>query len=162
MMRAVGWSWFALLIVLPAVLSGCRVEVEPEEDVSLEPYAARMLEASADAWNRGDLEAFLSDYQDAPSTTFVGSHGVLSGLEQIRKHYAPQFEPGSQRDSLRFETLRARSLSPMIGLVTARWVLYDDGVTRSAGPFTLVLRRTGTGWRIIHDHSSSDPAPAGF
>jgi beta-aspartyl-peptidase (threonine type) len=121
-----------------------------------------MLEASADAWNRGDLEAFLSNYQDAPSTTFVGSQGVLSGLQQIREHYAPEFEPGSQRDSLRFESLRVRSLSPMIGLVTARWVLYDDGITQSAGPFTLILRRTGNGWKIIHDHSSSDPAPAGF
>lgn len=160
--RNVGWPRFGPLILLPMVLSGCRIEIEPEQDVSLETYAARSLDESADAWNRGDLEAFLSDYLNAPSTTFVGSRGVLSGMEQIRQHYAPYFRPGAQRDSLRFESLRVRSLSPMIGLVTARWVLYGDGVTRSAGPVTLVVRRTGSGWRTIHDHSSSDPAPDGL
>jgi uncharacterized protein (TIGR02246 family) len=154
-------SLAAVLIVLPGTLSGCRVEVEPEEDVSLEPYVVQMLETSAAAWNRGDLEAFLSDYQDAPSTTFVGSGSVLSGIDEIRDHFASRFGPGVERDSLRFESIRVRSLTPMIGIVTARWVLYEDGVSTAAGPFTLIVRRTGEGWKITHDHSSFDPVPAG-
>ncbi|MBK5099315.1 MAG: DUF4440 domain-containing protein [Gemmatimonadetes bacterium] len=154
-------SLAAVLIVLPTTLSGCRLEVEPEEDVSLEPYVAQMLETSAAAWNRGDLEAFLFDYQDAPSTTFVGSRGILSGIDEIRGNYASSFGPGAERDSLRFESIRVRTLTPMIGIVTARWVLHEDGVTRAAGPCTLIVRRTGAGWMITHEHSSSDPAPAG-
>ena len=153
-------SLAAVIVVLPMTLIGCRLSVEPEQDLSLEPYVAQMLEASAAAWNRGDLEAFLSDYQDASSTTFVGSRGILSGIDEIQGNYAARFGPGAERDSLRFESIRVRSLPPMIGIVTARWVLHEEGVTRESGPFTLVMRRTGTGWKIIHDHSSSDPAPA--
>jgi uncharacterized protein (TIGR02246 family) len=157
--RAFAWSLVAALIVLPTILSGCRIEVEPEEDVALEPYIQQMLETSAAAWNRGDLDAFLSDYQDAPSTTYVGSRGILAGIDEIRDNYASRFGPGAERDSLTFESIQVRTLTPMIGIVTARWVLHEDGVTQAAGPFTLVMRRTRAGWKITHDHSSSDPAP---
>ena len=32
-------------------------------------------------------------------------------------------------------------------------------VTQGTGWFTLVLRSTDQGWRILHDHSSEAPAP---
>jgi uncharacterized protein (TIGR02246 family) len=147
-------------IVLSTAVSGCRLEVEPEDDVNLEPHVAQMLESSAAAWNRGDLEAFLADYQNAPSTTFVGSGEILSGVDEIRGNYASKFGPGAERDSLRFESIQVRTLTPTIGIVTARWVLHQDGRVRAAGPFTLVMRLTRAGWKITHDHSSSDPAPA--
>lgn len=149
------------LVALPVLLSACRIEIEPDQDTGLEPAVQAMLERSAGDWNRGDLEAFLSDYQDVGSTTFVGSDGLLTGVDAIRRHYAPRFGPGARRDSLRFDSVHVRSLSPMIGIVTARWILHENGVTRAAGPMTLVMRRTQAGWRITHDHSSSDPAPAG-
>lgn len=149
------------LVALPVLLSACRVEIEPEEDTGLEPAARAMLERSAGDWNRGDLDAFLSDYHDVASTTFVSSTGLLTGVDAIRQHYAPLFQPGAARDSLRFDSVHVRSLSPMIGIVTARWILHEGGATRFSGPMTLVMRRTQAGWRITHDHSSSDPAPAG-
>ena len=157
---AVAGALLAAQILLVMAASGCRIEVEPEEDVGLEPHVALMLESSAEAWNRGDLEAFLSDYQDAPSTTYVVSGGVLSGVDEIRDNYAAKFGPGAERDSLRFESVQVRTLSTTIGIVTARWILHDNGVVRAAGPFPLVMRLTRAGWKITHDHSSTDPAPA--
>ena len=44
-------------------------------------------------------------------------------------------------------------------IATARWILYQGDTVTGSGPFTLVLRHTSGGWKIIHDHSSSDPAP---
>jgi ketosteroid isomerase-like protein len=29
----------------------------------------------------------------------------------------------------------------------------------ASGPFTLVLQRLGSRWRILHDHTSPDPKP---
>jgi len=116
-----------------------------------------MLEESASSWNRGDIEGFLDDYLDAPTTTFVGRDGLRRGVEAIREVYAPRFAPGATRDSLRFESLRVRGLGPGYALATARWILHRGETVTASGPFTLVLRRVGGKWKIIHDHSSSDP-----
>jgi beta-aspartyl-peptidase (threonine type) len=111
---------------------------------------------SAAAWNRGDLDAFVSDYARDSLTGFVSRGHVRHGYDWIRGNYAPRFVPGAQRDSLRFEEFAVRPLAPAVVLVTARYVLFRDGRTTASGPFTLIMERRPNGWKILHDHSSSD------
>jgi beta-aspartyl-peptidase (threonine type) len=111
---------------------------------------------SAEAWNRGDLDAFMSDYARDEKTSFVARGHVQHGYDWIRQNYAPRFAPGAARDSLRFEEFEVRPLSPTVTLVTARYVLHRDGRSTSSGPFTLVMERSSDGWKILHDHTSSD------
>ena len=111
---------------------------------------------SADAWNRGDLDAFMSDYAQDSLTSYVSAGHLVKGFDVIRSHYAPRFEPGATRDSLRFEEFNVRPLSPTLALVTARFVLYNTGGTTFSGPFTLVMERRSDGWKILHDHTSTD------
>lgn len=153
----------ALLLGVALTASACRIErVEPAgADVVDEPdllaQAAGILDDQAAAWNGGDLEAFMAAYERSPSTTYIGSTGLIEGFDGIRNRYAPSFEPDAQRDSLRFESLRARELDPRFGVVTARYVLFRDGETTTTGPFTLVMMRVEGSWRIVHDQSAADP-----
>lgn len=135
-----------------------RTEAEgTEAGDELEERVAAALEASADAWNRGDLEGFMSFYLDSALTTYVGGTGLRVGYDAIRERYEPLFAPGADRDSLAFEELRVRPISPDVAVGTARWVLRDGGAVTGSGPFTLVLRRVEGRWKIVHDHSSADP-----
>ena len=120
-----------------------------------------MLQASADAWNRGDLDGFLRDY--APDATFVGSRGLIHGVAEIRRMYAEGYwRTGTAPDSLRFEILDVHETgrSPS-GTSTAaaigRYTLYDraSGNPTGTGLFTLLLERNNGAWRILHDHSSA-------
>lgn len=111
---------------------------------------------SADAWNRGDLDAFVSDYAPDSVTGFVSGGHVQRGYSWIREHYLPRFAAGASRDSLRFEEFDVRPLASTVALVTARYVLFRAGLTTSSGPFTLVMERRQDGWKILHDHTSSD------
>jgi uncharacterized protein (TIGR02246 family) len=111
---------------------------------------------SADAWNRGDLDAFLSDYAADGLTSFVSGGHLHQGMDFIRQHYAPRFAPGASRDSLRFEEFDVRPLSPTLSLVTARFILHNTEGTTASGPFTLVMERRSDGWKILHDHTSTD------
>jgi beta-aspartyl-peptidase (threonine type) len=115
------------------------------------------LERAAADWNRGDLESFLSDYAPESTTTFVDGRRARSGIEFIRGVYAPRFSGGAKRDSLHFEEIEVRPLSPSLSLVTARFVLQRGIEITASGPFTLVMERRPDGWKILHDHSSSDP-----
>jgi ketosteroid isomerase-like protein len=114
------------------------------------------LSTSADAWNRGDLEAFVADYAHDSTTTFVAGGEVRYGWQWIHDNYARWWERGTERDSLRFERVTARALGSDHILATARFVLFRGDSTTASGPFTLVLRRVGDTWKIIHDHTSID------
>lgn len=115
------------------------------------------LDRGASDWNRGDLDGFMADYARDSLTGFVSGGRVQRGYEWIREHYAPRFKEGTTRDSLRFEAVEARPLGAEHALVNARYVLFRGGVTTSSGPFTLVMHRQPDGWKILHDHTSSDP-----
>lgn len=121
------------------------------------PAVRALLDASAEAWNRDDLDGFLADY--AADASFVTSDGLVHGREGIRRIYERgywQDGPGP-RDDLRFEGLDVRRTGPRSAVAFGRYVLYDPetGGTRATGIFSLTLRQTGSGWEIVHDHSSS-------
>lgn len=161
----IGTSGAAIAGVLVSTGLALACTIEPAdgrgdaqaEEPDLETQIADILEQQADAWNRGDLETFMAFYERSPSTTYIGSRGLITGFDEIRGRYAPLFEPGAERDSLRFESLAVRELDPRFGIATARYVLYRNGETTSTGPFTLVLMRVEGAWRIVHDQSAADP-----
>jgi beta-aspartyl-peptidase (threonine type) len=153
----------AITLLLAAAVAACRTGGETTASgssssvVTLASQITSQLDRAADDWNRGDLEAFLSDYAAESTTTFVDGRRARHGFEFIRQNYAPRFAPGARRDSLRFEELEARYLNPGLALVTARFVLTRGGLVTASGPFTLIMQHRPAGWRILHDHTSSDP-----
>jgi uncharacterized protein (TIGR02246 family) len=153
----------AITLLLAAAVAACRTGGETAtsgSDPSTVNLASRItsqLDRAADDWNRGNLEGFLSDYAAESTTTFVDGRRARRGFEFIRKFYAPRFAPGARRDSLRFEEIGTRQLSPALALVTARFVLTRGDTVTASGPFTLVMEQRPAGWKILHDHSSSDP-----
>jgi beta-aspartyl-peptidase (threonine type) len=151
-------------LLLAAALVACRAGDRPAatatasaDSVALQNQMTSQLTRSAADWNRGDLEGFLSDYAAESTTTFVDGRRARHGIGFIRENYTRWFAPGAQRDSLRFEAVETRRLGPEFALVTARFILHRDDSTTASGPFTLVMRQTPQGWKIIHDHSSRDP-----
>ena len=153
----------AITLLLAAAIAACRTGGETTASgsnssvVTLASQITSQLDRAADDWNRGDLEGFLSDYAPESTTTFVDGRRARHGFEFIRQNYAPRFAPGARRDSLHFEEVEARYLKPGLALVTARFVLTRGGVVTASGPFTLVMEQRPAGWRILHDHTSSDP-----
>ena len=147
-----------LVLLLVACRPAGRPPAEPSIDrAALTRHLSEQLDRSAGDWNRGDLDAFMSDYAAESTTTYVDGRRARHGFDFIRNNYAPRFAPGARRDSLHFEEVEVRPLTPTLALVTARFILQRGESTTASGPFTLVMERRSEGWKILHDHSSSDP-----
>jgi ketosteroid isomerase-like protein len=151
-------------VLVAIALAACRGSARPTTAPAPSPDSAALtrlitaqLERSAVDWNRGDLDAFLSDYAPESTTTFIDGRRAQQGINFIRRNYAPRFSPGARRDSLHFEEVQVRRLSPTLALVTARYILQRGPEITASGPFTLIMERRPEGWKILHDHSSSDP-----
>lgn len=159
-MRAVALAVLSAVTLGP-LTSGCRIEggapaAGTDTIPGIETQITRLLEGSADAWNRGDLDGFMSGYLQAPTITYLGASGLVTGWEAIRARYAPLFEAGALRDSLRFEDVTSRPLGRDYALATSRYLLFRSGQVASSGPFTLVLWKTDAGWKIVHDQTGAD------
>ena len=158
-------SHVLLATALGSAPAACRIEggaptAGADTIPGVETQVERMLYRSAEAWNRGDLDGFMDDYLRSPTATYLGGSGLVAGWEAIRARYAPLFQAGAVRDSLRFERVAVRPLGDEYALATARYLLFRAGAVTASGPFTLVLQRTGEGWKIVHDQSASDPPVA--
>jgi uncharacterized protein (TIGR02246 family) len=129
------------------------------DSTTMDAEAARreivaMMERSAVAWNRGDLDTFMADYRPGTRTTYIGRSGIVRGPDAIRGVYAPRFAPGGIRDSLSFEGTEVDLIAPATANVISWYVLSRGDSVVARGPTSLVMLREEGRWRIAHDHSS--------
>jgi len=116
----------------------------------------KVLKDSEAAWNRSDLVSFVSHYQDSPDTTFIGREVVRGGVDAILARYRRAYPTPKAMGVLAFSEIEVRPLARGVALATGKFTLHrgTDAGGDAFGRFTLILKRTPDGWKIIHDHTS--------
>ncbi len=113
----------------------------------------QVLDRQAEAWNRADIEGFMSGYWKSDAMTFSASGVTHRGWEAASARYRTRYPTPEAMGLLTFSDLEFTPLGSDAMLVLGHWHL-----ARADGPlngvFTLILRRIGGQWLIIHDHSS--------
>lgn len=117
----------------------------PEADIRA------VLERQQADWNRGDLVAFMTGYEDANTTTFMGKV-ITRGYRSVLERYEKAYPDAESRGKLRFSEIEVRMLGDDCALVLGRFEL--ERKQPASGRFTLVFKKTGGGWKVIHDHTS--------
>lgn len=115
-----------------------------------------LLLTQQDAWNRGDIPAFMTAYWNSPELAFIGStisRGYQATLENYRKRYPTRAAMGT----LTFSDLEVHETGAESAWVFGRFALARtaEGGGAASGKFTLVLRKFGNDWKIVLDHTSN-------
>ena len=144
-----------LLVGALVVVAGCAGTRRP---AAADPAAIRaVLDAQVAAWNRGDVPGFMDGYWRSDSLRFASGGTVQYGWQTTLDRYRRGYPDRAAMGRLTFSDLRIAPLSADAATVFGRWGLERDTLLPPAsGLFTLVFRRTPQGWRIVHDHTSSD------
>jgi ketosteroid isomerase-like protein len=119
-----------------------------------EPSAIRaVIDNQAAAWNRGDIDAFMTGYARSPETTFVSGDEVRHGWQMVHDRYAKKYDSREKMGTLTFSDLTITPLCDDAAIVVGSWRLRrkDD---QPHGKFTLLFRKLPEGWRIVLDHTS--------
>jgi ketosteroid isomerase-like protein len=116
----------------------------------------QVLEAQQDAWNRHDLDAFMTGYWHSKELTFFSAGTERRGWDAtIDRYRAAYASPGHEMGKLEFTALNIQMLGTDAAFVRGAWHLtMPDGKTPH-GLFTLVFRKFPDGWKIVHDHTSA-------
>ena len=112
-----------------------------------------VLDKQAADWNRGDVNAFLTTYDD--NATFVGAE-VSHGAAQVRERYRKRYPTPAAMGRVSFSDLQIRLLGDRHAYVIGKWHLTRsaEGGGDAGGIFTLVMENRGGVWRIILDHTT--------
>jgi uncharacterized protein (TIGR02246 family) len=128
----------------------------PEQPSNSVAEIQSILTAQQDAWNRGDIDAFMNGYARSASTVFVSEDEVRRGWETVRDRYRVKYSDRAKMGTLTFSEIEVTTLSPDAAVVLGRWRL-KRGNDEPHGRFTLIFRRLPEGWRIVQDHTSAAP-----
>lgn len=141
----------ALLLLVAQAATAQVAEDAPETAIK------HVLQQQVDAWNRGDVDAFMRTYKDSPDTTFIGKTVAL-GYAPILARYKKAYPTKDAMGTLDFSDIAVRELGPGHAVATGRFHLARSaaGGGDSRGVFSLVWEKTSEGWKIILDHTSVD------
>ncbi len=143
---------------LALFLGGCAApeRLTAVDSAGIRQQVESILELQQAAWNRGDLQTFLSTgYWQSNSLTFLSGGSWSTGYSSVSARYQKRYqEDGREMGHLTFRDLETLPLANRNALVRGRWHLrFTDG-KQTGGLFTLLLKRFPEGWRIVHDHTS--------
>src|SRR5438874_5159702 len=134
---------------MPAIVSAA-----PTQTQNATAQIRSVLSAQQEAWNRGDIDAFMNGYARSASTVFISEDTIRRGWETLRDRYREKYSNRAKMGMLTFSKLEITLLSPDSAVVLGSWKL-QRAEDRPHGRFTLIFKRLPEGWRIVHDHTSA-------
>lgn len=134
--------------------NGGRPEVADADSTDEDEAAIRQLiGGQADAWNTGDLDRFMDVYWKSEHLTFSSGGNVTRGWNATIERYKNRYPDKKTMGQVAFTELEFLHLDDKAIQVLGVWELERD-VDPIGGRFTLIFRRQGEGWKIVHDHTS--------
>jgi uncharacterized protein (TIGR02246 family) len=143
-----------LFAIIPLPIAGQSSAKTHRRDGSIITAVRAVLEAQREAWNRGDVEGYMDGYSRSADTVFVSGDNVTRGWQTVLDRYKKNYNSREKMGTLTFSDLEITPLGNDTALVLGRWQLQRAN-DEPHGRFTLILRHTKQGWKIVHDHTSS-------
>src|SRR5438445_8254530 len=125
------------LLILAATVFGSAAAAAAEPTAEI----CEILHAQQRAWNRGDIDGFMSGYARARSTIFVSEDSVTRGWQTVRDRYKKKYSDREKMGTLVFSDLEITPLGNDAAIALGRWKLKRAN-DEPHGRFTLIFRRT--------------------
>jgi len=113
-----------------------------------------VLDAQSAAWNRGDIEGYMDGYARSEKTVFVSGDSVTRGWQPVLDRYKKRYDSREKMGTLTYSDLEIIPIGNEAAVVLGSWRLRRAN-DEPHGKFTLIMKRTKQGWKIVHDHTSS-------
>jgi len=108
------------------------------------------MEAQQNAWNEGDLDAFMNGYWQSDSLLFIGKSGLNNGYSNTLNNYKKAYPDKNTMGTLSFKNMSWTPLSDSAALLIGSWQISEE----QNGMYSLIWKNIDGRWVIIADHSS--------
>lgn len=158
-MRKFGYIILVLLALSTAsqAQKAAVVKIDPAKSVR------DAFDRLVDAIEQVDAAKVMSVYDKSERTLFFNNNGSATlGWETMRENRESSYAK-TKNVSLDVTGVRVEMLGPSSAYVTCKWKQtqeYDNKLESASGRMTLIFRKTGKDWKVIHLHTSPDNPPA--
>ncbi|MEJ7711335.1 MAG: AtzH-like domain-containing protein [Pyrinomonadaceae bacterium] len=141
----------------------CHARNDDAESSSAEGVIAA-LDALVDGIQRSDVEAVMKLYWSSPQLTIFNNNGTVTRTwDQLHSNRASAY-PNAKDVKLDIRNRNVQMIGRDGAVVTcqrAQTQFYRSNPESASGRLTLVFRRIGPAWKIVHTHTSPDaPEPS--
>jgi len=145
---------FSLIILIFCQSTYIFAQNDLEKSLTQKQAIEKVLKDQVVAWNKGDLEGFMSGYWQSTDLSFYSNKSITHGWQQTLDRYRSRYQAeGREMGKLTFKDLEIEMLGTDNAFVRGKWQL-DLKTETVGGLFTLVFKKFPDGWRVIHDHTS--------
>ncbi len=150
------------LIALATVtaLSACTVNLNVNDhqllgsEITDEDLIRSVIMNQQEAWNSGDIDAFMQGYWQSPDLRFASGGTVTYGWQATRDGYHSRYANRALMGTLEFSNLSIDQVSDDAAIVHGAWALERE-TDRPSGLFTLIFERLNGDWKIVSDTTTS-------
>jgi ketosteroid isomerase-like protein len=136
--------WMCLITNSNQCLANKKKDIQQINDVLLQQQTA---------WNRGDLNAFMSGYWRNDSLQFITVKGITKGWDNMLNRYQNKYPDKMAMGVLNMQIKKIEKLSSNIYYVIGSWELTREK-DKPGGYFTLLFKKINGQWKIVKDHTS--------
>ena len=112
-----------------------------------------MLQQQQDAWNGGDISAYMSGYWQNDSLAFIGGNKTTYGWKPVLERYRKSYPDKATMGELTFSDLNIHPLSGGEYFAIGKWHL-SRPKGDAGGSFHLLYRNINGKWLIVMDYTN--------
>ena len=143
-----------MLLLLVALLAVSVSAQSSKKSKKIETAVKKVMNEQVEAWNRGDIEAFMEGYWKSDEMRFVSGNNVSKGWQAALDNYKRTYPNRETMGTLSFSELEFTALSKKSALLQGRFTLVRKA-DKPTGLFTLIFRKIDGLWKVVHDHTST-------
>ncbi len=135
-----------------AISSNPSSAIEPMKD---ESAAIRQeLSRQQEAWNTGNIDAFMEGYWKSDSLRFISSKGITYGWQATIDGYKKRYPDKATMGKLDFDIILLEQLAADAYHMIGTYALARKEKEDLKGYFTLLWKKIDEHWVIVQDHTS--------
>lgn len=132
---------------------------EPSGDVR---YITLGMKEISEGWNRADGKPFLKYYSSDPKTLMIEGGGTNVGVKDLVEHHVIPEKNHFVKMNVSFNNIKVRVSDDKkeawsVANTEFKAETKKGKKIHNKGFVTMIWKKTGPAWRIVHSHSSSRP-----
>ncbi len=112
------------------------------------------MQAQQEAWNQGDIPAFMTYYWNDPQLQFIGAKGPTYGWQNTLKRYQKSYPDQTSMGQLTFDIINVDKRSKKVYSVVGKFHL-SRTIGDLEGHFLILWKKVKGKWLIVADCTSS-------